>query len=98
MRHVLRILLVGAALVAGGALVAAQLTVPEIQFESVPDPLKLPDNIYMGEAAGVATNSKGDVFVYTRTGNPTVTIGTARAVSHGGSRLFQFDRGGKFVR
>jgi hypothetical protein len=60
--------------------------------------LKFPDNIYMGEAAGVATNSKGDVFVYTRTGNPTITLGTARAVSHGGSRLFQFDRSGKFVR
>ncbi len=96
--HLLRILLVGAAVVAGGALLAAQLTVPEIQFDSTPEPLKLPDNIYMGEAAGVATNSKGDVFVYTRTGNPTITIGTARAVSHGGSRLFQFDRTGKFVR
>jgi len=74
------------------------LTIPEIQFDSAPEPLKFPDNIYMGEAAGVATNSKGDVFVYTRTGNPTITIGTARAVSHGGSRLFQFDRSGKFVR
>ena len=52
----------------------------------------------MGEAAGVATNSKGDIFLYTRTGNPTMTLGTARAVSHGGSRLFQFERGGKFVR
>ena len=98
MRHFLRILLVGAALVAGGALLSAQLTIPEIQFDSAPEPLKFPDNIYMGEAAGVATNSKGDVFVYTRTGNPTITLGTARAVSHGGSRLFQFDRSGKFVR
>ncbi len=98
MRHLLRILLVGAAVVAGGALLSAQLTIPEIQFDSAPEPLKFPDNIYMGEAAGVATNSKGDVFVYTRTGNPTITLGTARAVSHGGSRLFQFDRSGKFVR
>jgi hypothetical protein len=98
MRHVLRVLLVGAALAGGGALLSAQFAVPEIQFDSAPDPLKFPDNIYMGEAAGVATNSKGDVFVYTRTGNPTITLGTARAVSHGGSRLFQFDRSGKFVR
>ena len=98
MRHFLRVLLVGAALAGGGALLSAQFAVPEIQFDSAPDPLKLPDNIYMGEAAGVATNSKGDVFVYTRTGNPTITLGTARAVSHGGSRLFQFDRSGKFVR
>src|SRR6185503_7427023 len=98
MRHFLRVLLVGAALAGGGALLSAQFDVPEIQFDSAPDPLKFPDNIYMGEAAGVATNSKGDVFVYTRTGNPTLTLGTARAVSHGGSRLFQFDRSGKFIR
>src|SRR4029077_20639428 len=70
----------------------------EIQFDSNADLLKLPDNTYMGEAAGVATNSKGDIFLYTRTGNPTLTLGTSRAVSHGGSRLFQFDRSGKFVR
>jgi len=36
--------------------------------------------------------------VYTRTGHPTVSIGTSRAFAHGGSRLFQFDRTGKFVR
>ncbi len=62
------------------------------------DPLKFPANIHLGEAAGVATNSKGDVFVYTRTGHPTMSIGTARPFAHGGSRLFQFDRTGKFVR
>ena len=38
MRHVLRILLAGAALVAGGALLSAQLTIPEIQFDSAPEP------------------------------------------------------------
>jgi DNA-binding beta-propeller fold protein YncE len=69
-----------------------------IQFDSNPMPLTMPDNIHLGEVAGVATNSRGDIYVYTRTGNPTITIGTARAVAHGGSRLFQFDRTGKFVR
>ena len=58
----------------------------------------MPDNIHLGEVAGVATNSRGDIYVYTRTGNPTITIGTARAVAHGGGRLFQFDRTGKYVR
>jgi NHL repeat len=79
---------------------SAQLSVPEIPFESLgtPDLLKFPDNIHMGEAAGVATSSKGDIFLYTRTGNPTLSLGTSRAVSHGGSRLFQFDRSGKFIR
>jgi DNA-binding beta-propeller fold protein YncE len=75
----------------------AQFAVPEIRFESV-EPLKFPENIHLGEAAGVATNSKGDLFVYTRTGHPTVSIGTARPFAHGGSRVFQFDRSGKFVR
>ena len=40
--------------------------VPELQFESVPDPLTLPPDIHFGEVAGVATNSKGHVFVFSR--------------------------------
>ena len=76
----------------------AQSDAPEIKFDSVPNPLKLPANIYLGEVGGVATNSHGDVFVYTRTGHPTVTLGTSRPFAHGGSRLFEFDRTGKFVR
>src|SRR5467141_5063421 len=91
-------LLVGGALAVGVPL-AAQLSIPEIAFDSAVEPLKgLPDDIYLGETAGVATNSKGDIFVYTRTGHPTVSLGGARAFAHGGSRLFQFDRNGKFVR
>jgi hypothetical protein len=30
---------------------------PEIQFQSVPDPLKLPPDMNLGEVAGVAVNS-----------------------------------------
>jgi hypothetical protein len=99
MKRLIQSLLFAAALGANGVLVA-QFSMPDIPFESVatPDLLKFPDNAHLGEAAGVATNSKGDIFVYTRTGNPSVTLGTSRAVSHGGSRLFQFDRTGKFVR
>ncbi|PWT99449.1 MAG: hypothetical protein C5B51_27115 [Terriglobia bacterium] len=81
-----------------GITASAQVQAPEIRFDSVPNALQLPNNLYFGEVAGVATNSRGDVFVYTRTGHPTVTIGTARPFAHGGSRLFQFDRSGKFVR
>jgi hypothetical protein len=77
---------------------AAAQSAPEIAFDSVANPLKFPDNITLGEAAGVATNSKGNIFVYTRTGHPTITIGTARPFAHGGSRLFEFDRTGKFIR
>jgi hypothetical protein len=93
----MKTLLVCAAL-AAAAVVSAQRPVPELPFDANPDFLKLPADVYMGEAAGVATNSKGDVFVYTRTGNAYVLIGTSRAIAHGGSRLFQFDRTGKFVR
>ena len=57
-----------------------------------------PDDIHLGEAAGVARNSDGEIFVYTRTGNPVIMIGVSRAVSHGGSRLFQFDSDGEFER
>src|SRR5258708_4918552 len=80
------------------ALPPSAQTAPEIAFDAVANPLNLPDNIYLGEAAGVATNSRGDIFVYTRTGHPTISLGGARAFAHGGSRLFQFDRTGKFVR
>ena len=96
MKSLLPILLAATALCALGA--AAQTPVPEIAFDSAPNPLVLPDHIYLGEAAGVATNSKGDIFVFTRTGHPTVSLGTSRAFAHGGSRLFQFDKSGKFVR
>ena len=57
--------------------------VPEIPYDSVPNFLKLPPNLYLGEGIGVATNSKGHVFVYTRSGD---------------TRLFEFDRTGAFVR
>jgi DNA-binding beta-propeller fold protein YncE len=81
-----------------GALPASAQTAPEIAFDAVANPLTMPDDIYLGEVGGVATNSKGDIFVYTRTGHPTVSLGGARAFAHGGSRLFQFDRTGKYVR
>src|SRR6266481_3292905 len=93
-----RLLLLVLAATALGALPASAQTAPEIAFDAVANPLNLPDDIYLGETAGVATNSKGDVFVYTRTGHPTLSIGSARGFPHGGSRLFQFDRTGKFVR
>jgi hypothetical protein len=57
--------------------------VPEIPYESVPNFLKLPPGLYLGEAIGVASNSKGHVFVYTRSAN---------------TRLFEFDQNGTYVR
>ena len=73
-------------LLAASALAQAKAkaeNVPEIPYDSVPNFLKLPDNVYLGEGIGVATNSKGHIFVYTRSGD---------------TRLFEFDQNGVFVR
>jgi DNA-binding beta-propeller fold protein YncE len=78
-----------------GSLLFAQ--VPEIPFDSAATLLKLPANLHLGEAAGVATNSKGNILVYTRTGEDA-TIGASRFFTHGGSRLFEFDPAGKYLR
>ena len=70
---------------------------PEIPFDGAASLLKLPANLYLGEAAGVATNSKGNILVYTRTGEGA-TMGGSRFFTHGGSRLFEFDSTGKYLR
>src|SRR5215472_1125863 len=69
---------------------------PEIPFDSATTLLKLPTGVYLGEAAGVATNSKGNILVYTRTGEDG-TMGGSRFFTHGGSRLFQFDSTGRYL-
>jgi len=71
---------------------AQQSTVPEIPYRSVPDFLKLPPDIYLGETSGVAVNSKGHVFVFTR-GN---TTGPAYGAS--AAQLLEFSADGKFLR
>jgi len=90
----LKLVATAVSLMAGGMLFAQ---VPEVSFEGNIDFLKLPSNIYLGEAAGVATDSKGNIFVYTRTGEDG-SMGGSRFFSHGGSRLFEFDRAGNYLR
>src|SRR3954462_14148754 len=67
----------------------------EIAFDANADFLQLPS---YGEVAGVATNSRGHVFVYARTGHAAATLGDERTFYHGGSRLFEFDQSDKFVK
>ncbi len=83
---------VKSAFAAGMLLCAGQATaqvaataqnVPVMNYKSVPNFFKAPPGDYMGETQGVATNSKGDIFVYFR-GEHT--------------RLWQFDKTGKFVK
>jgi hypothetical protein len=57
--------------------------VPEIPYTSVPNFLKLPPGEYLGESVGVATNSKGHVFVFHRSAT---------------TRLFEFDENGNFLK
>jgi hypothetical protein len=76
----------------------AQLSVPEIPYDSAPDFLNTGDAPILGEAVGVATNSKGHLFVFTRTGSNNVTLGTNRVFVRGGARLYEYDQNGKFVR
>src|SRR5260370_14751875 len=60
-------------------------TAPEIPYDSAgANYLKFPAGLYLGEAMGVARNSKGQILVYTRSGEAT--------------RLFQFDSEGNFLR
>jgi hypothetical protein len=83
---------------AGLVSVVAQSGVSELAFDVVPDLLKTPAGIHVGEVGGVGRNSQGRIFVYTRTGHPYATLGDNRTFYRGGSRLFEFDAAGKFVR
>jgi hypothetical protein len=64
----------------------AQQSAPEIQFDSVPDFLKLPPGMNFGEVPGVAVNSKGDIFVFTRSnsaGGPAFGAAAAQLLEFG---------------
>jgi DNA-binding beta-propeller fold protein YncE len=82
------------ALVAPVAMPAfAQDAVPQIPYESVPNVLKMPADMHLGEATGVAVNSKGHIFVYSRSGS---SLGPA--YGNAASQLLEFTPEGYFVR
>jgi streptogramin lyase len=81
-----------AAIVMLAAVAVAQPNVPLIPFEASVDFLKLPDNLHLGEVAGVATNSKGHVFVFSRGSTMGPAFGAAAA------QVFEFDAKGKYLR
>jgi sugar lactone lactonase YvrE len=62
---------------------ATAQNVQDIAYTSVPNFLKMPAGETLGEAIGVATNSKGHIFVYHRSAN---------------TRLWEFDKNGTFVK
>ena len=71
----------------------AQQNVPEITFDSVPDFPKLPPGMNFGEVPGVAVNSKGHVFVFTRSNSATGPAYGAAA-----AQLLEFGPKGDFLR
>ncbi len=78
----------GTAALLGGTPLLAQTkataeNVPTIPHTSVPNFFKLPADLYLGEGIGIATNSKGHIFIYHRSGD---------------TRLFEFDPNGTFVK
>lgn len=75
-----------------GPVAVAQGPVPVIEYDSVPNLLKLPKDLYLGEATGVAVNSKGHIFVLSR-GN---TSGPAFAAA--AAQLLEFASDGRFIR
>lgn len=66
-------------------------SVPEIPYEAV-NPLKLPLNLYLGEVSGVAVNSKGHLFVFSRGNTSGPAYGAAAA------QLLEFSPKGEFIR
>jgi len=62
----------------------ASPTAPQIPWKSEPGFLKLPAGMHLGETMGIARNSKGHIYIFTRLGD--------------GSRLLQFDQNGAFMR
>ena len=78
--------------VGAAASISAQQPVPEIPFDSAPNVLQLPADMNLGEAAGVAVNSKKHIFVFHRGGIAGPAFGAAAA------QLLEFGPDGKFIR
>jgi hypothetical protein len=72
---------------------SAQQNVPALPFESAPDFFKLPPDVNFGEVSGVAVDSKGNVYVFSRSNSAG---GPAYAPT--AAQLLEFDRNGGFVR
>src|SRR6266849_1762904 len=68
-------------------------TVPQIPYESVPNLLKLPADMHLGEVSGVAVNSKGHIFVYARGGSSQ-----GPAFGNTASQLLEFGPDGRYIR
>ena len=72
---------------------AGQTRAPEIPFDSVANFFKLPAGMNFGEVPGVAVNSKGHVYVFSRSNSASgPAFGTTAA------QLLEFGPKGEFIR
>jgi hypothetical protein len=85
--------LLGLALALTASATAFAQEVPQIPYESVPNVLKMPPDMHLGEAAGVAVNSRGNIFVYSRSGS---SLGPA--YGNAASQILEFTPEGYFIR
>src|SRR5438477_2271555 len=70
-----------------------QQNVPQLAFSLVPDFLKLPPGMNFGEVPGVAVNSKGHIFVFTRSNSAYGPAFGATA-----AQLLEFGPNAAFIR
>lgn len=70
----------------------AQQPVREIPFDSVPNFLKLPPEMNFGEVSAVAVNSRGHVFVLSRSDISGPAFGALAG------QILEFDANGKYLR
>ena len=69
------------------------------RYDSTPTCSRRRTTSFVGEVGGVGQNSKGQIFVYTRTGHPYATLGDNRTFSRGTARSCSSSTPtGKFVR
>ena len=67
---------------------------PEIRCHSTPDFLQLPPDLYLGEATGVAVNSKGHIVVLNHPGSANA----GPMYGNSSTQLMEFDQTGRFLR
>ena len=84
--------LIGLMVLASPSAFAQSTSAPELAFDSVPNFIKLPPDMHLGEAAGVAVNAKKNIYVYSRGGT------VANAFGATASQILEFDRNGNFIR
>src|SRR5437764_10269313 len=83
--------LIGMLMLAAAPAALAAENPPQIPFDAE-NALKLPNDMYLGEASGVAVNSQGHIFVFHR--------GSVEGPAYGAraAQLLEFDKHGNYLR